>query len=240
MGSGGFSPRHPLHLNLGDDAREDPLDLGSYFRGRASPVDVDRFSIGSPEDYLLVVSELVRHKRVELALEAARRAGRRIKVVGGGPDLPRLREAFGRSAEFLDRVGDDELTSLYAGALALVLPGVEEFGIAAVEAQASGRPVVAAAAGGALATVIQGETGVLVPPGDVDALAHALRETPFERFDPRAIKANARRFSREAFQQRLVAEVDRTLAEDAPEAAQPLYVTPSITSGAAHSVGGSA
>jgi glycosyltransferase involved in cell wall biosynthesis len=202
------------------------------------PVDVDRFAIGSPEDYLLVVTELVRHKRVELVLEAARRAGRRIKVVGGGPEFARLREAFGRSVEFLGRVGDDELPSVYAGALAFVMPGVEEFGIAAVEAQAAGRPVVAAAAGGALHTVIPGETGVLVAPGDVDALAHVLRETPFERFDPRAIKANAELFSREAFQRRLVAEVDRTLAGDAAEVAYPGYPAQSVTSlGAPRAVG---
>jgi glycosyltransferase involved in cell wall biosynthesis len=205
------------------------------------PVDIDRFSIGTPADYLLVVTELVRHKRVDVALEAARRAKRRIKVVGAGPELSRLRDGFGGSAEFLGRIPDDELTELYAGALALVVPGVEEFGIAAVEAQAAGRPVVAAAAGGVLETVLPGRTGVLVPPGDVDALAHALHETPFDDFDPNVIKTNTDFFSPVAFQRRLAAEVERTLAEAGFEATAPAYRAPSKTSlGAPHSVEGGA
>lgn len=205
------------------------------------PVDIDRFSIGTPEDYLLVVTELVRHKRVDIALEAARRAKRRVKVVGAGPELNRLRDEFGGSAEFLGRVPDDELTELYAGALALVVPGVEEFGIAAVEAQAAGRPVVAAAAGGALETVMPRRTGVLVPPGDVDALALALRDTPFDDFDPHVIKANTDFFSLAAFQRRLAAEVERTLAEAGSEATPPAYRAVSKTSlGPRHSVEGSA
>jgi glycosyltransferase involved in cell wall biosynthesis len=202
------------------------------------PVDVDRFSIGTPEDYLLVVTELVRHKRVDVALEAARRAKRGIKVVGGGPELTRLRDEFGDSAEFLGRVADHELPELYAGALALVVPGVEEFGIAAVEAQAAGRPVVAAAAGGVLETVMPGRTGVLVPPRDVDALSRALRDTPFDDFDPNVIKANTGSFSLAAFQRRLAAQVERTLAEAGSEAVSPAYTDLSTTSGAPDAVGG--
>jgi glycosyltransferase involved in cell wall biosynthesis len=175
------------------------------------PVDLERFRIGVPEDYLLVVTELVRHKRVELALEAARRAGRPIKVVGGGPELDSLRSAFGGSAEFLGRVGDEQVEALYAGALALVVPGVEEFGIAAVEAQAAGRPVIAAAAGGVLETVVPGVTGVLVTPDDVDELARAMRETPFDEFDPANIRAHTGPFSVNAFQRRFAAHVDHVL-----------------------------
>lgn len=167
------------------------------------PVDVGRFYIGEPRGYLLVVGELVSHKRVEVALEAARRAGRHIKVVGSGPDAERLHAVYGDSAEFLGRVSDAELAQLYAGALALVMPNVEEFGIAAVEAQAAGRPVVAADAGGARETVIDGETGVLVPPGDVAALSEAMREVEFSRFHPRRIQRHAAQFSVEAFKSRL-------------------------------------
>jgi glycosyltransferase involved in cell wall biosynthesis len=184
-----------------------------------------------------VVTELVRHKRVDVALEAARRAKRRIKVVGGGPELSRLRDEFGGSAEFLGRVPDDELTDLYGGALALVVPGVEEFGIAAVEAQAAGRPVVAAAAGGVLETVMPGRTGVLVPPGDVDALVRALRDTAFDGFDPHVIKANTSSFSTAAFRRRLAAEVERTLTEEGSEAAPSAYLPLSVTSGAPDPVG---
>jgi glycosyltransferase involved in cell wall biosynthesis len=173
------------------------------------PVEVERFRPGAPEDFLLVVGEVLRHKRIEVALEAARRANMPIKIVGGGPDLARLRVEYQDSAEFLGRVADRDLPPLYAAARALVVSNIEEFGIAAVEAQAAGRPVVAADAGGARETVIDGVTGVLVPPDDVDALAEALRHTDFDRFDPLSCRANAERFSPGAFSERFSAAVAR-------------------------------
>jgi glycosyltransferase involved in cell wall biosynthesis len=170
------------------------------------PVDVRRFRAGAAEDYLLVVTELVAHKRVDLALEAAELAGRPIKVVGAGPELERLSANYPQ-AEFLGRLSDDDLNDTYARALALVVPNVEEFGIAAVEAQAAGRPVLAAAAGGARETVIDGVTGVLVPPGDVSAMAEAMRATDFDRFCASTIHDNAQRFSIERFRQGLSREL---------------------------------
>jgi glycosyltransferase involved in cell wall biosynthesis len=166
------------------------------------PVDVERFELGEPADHVLFVGELVRHKRPDVAIEAAAAAGRRIKVVGAGPELAALRERYGRQAEFLGRVGDEALPALYAEAAALVVPNVEEFGIAAVEAQAAGRPIVAVDAGGARETVVPGRTGLLVPNGDTGALARALRED-FGRFDPREIQAHAQGFSRSVFQARM-------------------------------------
>ncbi len=163
------------------------------------PVELDRFAPAEPEDYFLLVCELVSHKRVDLALRAARRARVRVKVVGGGTDEPRLRSLYGDHAEFAGRVDDRALAALYAGARALIVPNVEEFGITSVEAQASGRPVIAAAGGGALETVIDGETGVLVSPGDVDALAAVLSDEAIDRLDPAAAVANAQRFSVAAF-----------------------------------------
>jgi len=171
------------------------------------PVEVDRFSIGEPEDFFLVVSELVPHKRVENALAAARRTGQPIKVVGGGPDLSRLRREYGDRATFLGRLSDAELADLSGRAMALVVPNVEEFGIAAVEAQAAGRPVLAADAGGARETVVPGQTGVLVPPEDVDALAEAMVGTDWSGFDPYSIRRHAQRFSTEAFKERFAAKV---------------------------------
>jgi glycosyltransferase involved in cell wall biosynthesis len=178
------------------------------------PVQLARFAPGQPEDFVLVVCELVRHKRVELALEAARRAGMRVKVVGGGADEPRLRALYSKHADFLGRIDDDALAALYPRARALVMPNVEEFGITAVEAQASGRPVVAAAAGGALETVIDGETGVLVPPGDVDALAAVLGDDGLGRFDPALAVANAQRFSVAAFGAQFQKHVAAALGRD--------------------------
>jgi glycosyltransferase involved in cell wall biosynthesis len=173
------------------------------------PVEVERFSIGRPRDYVLFVGELVRHKRPEVAIEAAVAAGRQIKVVGTGPELGSLESRYGREAEFLGRVEDEELAPLYAGAAALVVPNVEEFGIAAVEAQAAGRPVVGIDAGGLRETVVPEVTGVLVRGGDVGALAQALA-ADLTRFDPRSIRANAERFSRASFQTALREIVDET------------------------------
>lgn len=178
------------------------------------PVEVERFWAGEPEDYFLVVGELVGHKRVELALEAAQRAGKRMKVIGVGPDGKRLQAAYGESADFVGRVSDAELAHLYAGALAVVTPNVEEFGIVAVEAQAAGRPVVAANAGGARETVIDGLTGVLVPPDDLTALSEALSEVDFSRFSVPAIQSNASRFSTDVFKARLSEAVARICAAE--------------------------
>jgi glycosyltransferase involved in cell wall biosynthesis len=173
------------------------------------PVDTDRFFIGVPEDFFLVVSELIPHKRVDAALEAARRAGRPIKVVGEGPSLEPLRARFGDRAEFLGRVDDPRLAELMSRARALVVPNVEEFGIAAVEAQAAGRPVIAPDRGGTSETVIDGVTGVLYPADDYDALGEAMRDVDFERFDQGAIRQQALSFHAEVFKGRLTAEVER-------------------------------
>jgi glycosyltransferase involved in cell wall biosynthesis len=173
------------------------------------PVDVDRFRAGTPEDFFLVVGELVAHKRTELALEAARRAQVPITVVGDGPERRRLETAYRGGAQFLGRISDPELAELYPRARAVVMPNVEEFGIVAVEAQAAGRPVVAADAGGARETVIDDETGVLLPPDDVDALADVMRSTDFDRFAPERAREQSERFSNAEFRRRFTEEVER-------------------------------
>jgi len=172
------------------------------------PVETHRFSPGTPGDALLVVSEVVRHKRVQVALEGARRAAVPIRIVGLGPDHTALRAAY-PEAEFLGRVSDAELVALYPQARAVIVPSKEEFGITAVEAQAAGRPVIAAAAGGALETVIAGKTGLLATFDDPDSFASAIRAVDDLDFDPAAARENAQRFSVEAFQGRLQAEVAR-------------------------------
>jgi glycosyltransferase involved in cell wall biosynthesis len=176
------------------------------------PVEVDRFTTAEPEDYFLFVGELVRHKRVAIALEAARRAGARMKIIGTGPERERLEHEYSDVAEFLGRLSDEDVADTYAGARALVVPNVEEFGIAAIEAQAAGRPVVAIDDGGTSETVVDGVTGVLVPHGTVDEFAEALSHTDFDRFSSERIAAHARRFSVDAFRQRLMAEVGRIAA----------------------------
>lgn len=172
------------------------------------PVETHRFRTGAAGDTLLVVSEIVRHKRVHVALEAARQANAPIQIVGSGPDHAALGDAY-PEAKFLGRASDEELVELYATARAVVVPSMEEFGITAVEAQAAGRPVIAAAAGGALETVIDGQTGRLVKLDDVDAFAQAMKGIDGLDFDPTRAQANAERFSVAAFQRGLEDEVAR-------------------------------
>jgi glycosyltransferase involved in cell wall biosynthesis len=175
------------------------------------PVETHRFSPGAPGDALLLVTELVPHKRVDVALESARRVGVRIQIVGSGPAYATLHEAY-PEAEFLGRVDDQELAALYACARAVVITSVEEFGITAVEAQAAGRPVLAAGAGGVLETVLEGETGLFAVPGDVPSLAAAIEALDRLDFQPSRAVANAERFSVVSFQQRLSRFVAETLS----------------------------
>lgn len=173
------------------------------------PVAVDRFFIREPEDFVLFVGQIVPHKRVEVAIEAALLAGRRIKIVGTGPSLPDLEVRYGGTGvEFMGNVGDDGLCELYARCAALLVPNVEEFGIAAVEAQAAGRPVVALAQGGARETVVDGETGVLVTGEDAASFAEPLRDENFGRFDSSIIRAHAQRFSDTSFRERFTRLVE--------------------------------
>ncbi|HEY2216885.1 MAG TPA: glycosyltransferase [Solirubrobacteraceae bacterium] len=186
------------------------------FYGRDStvihpPVETHRFSTGEPGEALLLVGELVPHKRVDVALEAAKRLSVPIQIVGTGPTYAALREAYPQ-ASFLGRVDDDELAALYASARAVVVTAVEEFGITAVEGQAAGRPVIAAGAGGVLETVLAGETGLFAQPGDVSSFAAAIEQLAALDFDPARAVANAERFSVASFQEQLRRFVADTVA----------------------------
>jgi glycosyltransferase involved in cell wall biosynthesis len=149
---------------------------------------------------------------VQVALEAARRARTPIQVVGSGPDHAALSTAY-PEATFLGRASDAELAELYAGARAVIVPGIEEFGITAVEAQAAGRPVIAAAAGGALETVLDGETGLLVTPDDPDSFAAAIGAIDELEFAPARAVEHAQRFSVASFQRQLSSYVNSVLEQ---------------------------
>ena len=180
------------------------------------PVETERFSVGEPGESLLLVSEIVRHKRIQVALEAARRAHAPIRVVGSGPDHMALQEAY-PEVEFLGRVDDHELADLYSSARAVVVPSIEEFGITAVEAQAAGRPVIAAGAGGALETVLDRETGWLARPDSVESFVEAIDGIDELDFSAERAVRNAERFSVAVFQGRLSAHV-RTVVERGAQA----------------------
>jgi glycosyltransferase involved in cell wall biosynthesis len=165
------------------------------------PVDTTFYhpDTATREPWALMVTALVPYKRVEVAIEACHRAGVRLRIVGDGPERAKLGRLAGVNVEFLGVQPDDELRRLYRRAGALLLPGEEDFGIVPVEAQACGRPVVALARGGALETVVDGVTGVLVGEPTAEAFAEGLTRALSHDFDASAIRANALRFDRARF-----------------------------------------
>jgi glycosyltransferase involved in cell wall biosynthesis len=176
------------------------------------PVDLARFR-PSPtvDDYYLVVSALVPYKRVDLAIAAAGRLGRRLVVVGSGPDERRLRRQAGSGVTFLGWRPDAEVAELYARCRAVLFPAVEDYGIVPLEAAAAGRPTIALGRGGALETMIgldggsQDPTAVFFEDQTEPALVDAMRrfEAAADRFHPAALRARAARFDRPAFRERL-------------------------------------
>src|SRR6185436_14497750 len=180
-----------------------------------------------PGQHFLIVSALVPYKRIDVAIDACRRAGASLRIVGDGPDRARLERHANGSAttpggspstslgtsrvEFIGRATNDEIRDEYRRALAVLLPGEEDFGIVPVEAQACGRPVVAFARGGALETVIPGDTGILFDELSPASLAAALERAAATRFDVDRLRANAERFSHERHVEKMRAVVEETL-----------------------------
>ena len=162
---------------------------------------------GVAEGGALLVTRLMAHKRVDLALEGARRAGVPAVVVGSGPDEEQLRHAF-PEATFLGAVRDEQLRWLYANADLHLTASHEDFGLTPLEAAAFGTPTVAPNEGGFLDTVVEGVTGTFFTPGDVGSLARALRDAQSTHFDATAITAHAQAFGEERFAARLAALVD--------------------------------
>jgi len=173
------------------------------------PVDTDFYQPDPARrpEFFLVVSAMVPYKRLDVAIRACRAAGAPLKIVGRGPEEARLRALAGSDVEFLGWVDDDEVRRLYQASLAVLMPGVEDFGMVPVEAQACGRPVVALAEGGALESVIDGQTGVLVGDRTVESFADALRDVASRHWDSVAIRRHAETFSRDRFKQQFASVI---------------------------------
>jgi glycosyltransferase involved in cell wall biosynthesis len=171
---------------------------------------------GAQDAGFLVVSALVPYKRVDVAIASCRRAGARLTVVGRGPEHSRLQQLGGDDVEFCGWLSDEDIRARYRRSTAVLLPGVEDFGMVPVEAQACGTPVVALARGGAAETVIDGVSGVLVDDPSVEAFAEGVRRVASMPIDRDAIRANAVRFSRERFMTEFRAAVDEAVRGGAP------------------------
>ena len=168
------------------------------------PIDVDRFE-PSLEDggYYLILSRLVRYKRIDLAVSACTQLGKKLVVIGEGPELSRLRAIAGPTVEFLRRQPDSVVNHHASRCKALIFPGEEDFGMAPLEVNAAGRPVIAFRAGGALETVVEGETGLFFDEPTTMALCQAICRFEEQRWDSTAIRAHAMRFNGTVFASRI-------------------------------------
>lgn len=219
--------------------------IKKYYRREAEvihpPVDVEGapFS-GNIEDYYLVVGQLVNYKRVDLAIEACNKLGRALRVVGVGEEYKRLRRMAGKTVSFLGALSDEEIRKQYAQCRALLFPGEEDFGMVPVEAQASGRPVIAFGKGGARETIIGAHQDELAIPGqstgvffanpNVNSLVDAIRdfEAVEHRFSPSFIREHAEQFDTKHFLRRMgsfVAEKLEEYREPSPHWRVPTYAT---------------
>jgi glycosyltransferase involved in cell wall biosynthesis len=167
------------------------------------PVEVDRFYNRPTGNYFLIVSEMVAYKRLDYAVRLFARTGRRLRIVGDGPDYVRLKQLSSGCVEFCGRVSDTDLAALYSSCSALIVPGEEDFGLTMVEALASGKPVLALARGGAL-EIVKRDCGFLYSEPTESFLEEALRrfEDPQEMRSPIRMQLRARKFSEEVFRSR--------------------------------------
>jgi glycosyltransferase involved in cell wall biosynthesis len=194
--------------------------IKKYYRRESDiihpPIDTDFFILPDKDparDYYLIVSALVPYKRIDLAIEVFNQSAERLRIVGTGPDLRKLRKISGPNISFLGQVSAESLRALYQGAKALLLPGEEDFGIVTLEAQACGTPVIAYGRGGAVETVIPGETGLWFDKLTTASLRSALDKFRGMKFNEPVIRSKVMAFSRPCFREKMTAYIEKRWAE---------------------------
>lgn len=193
--------------------------IWKYYRREAKviypPVDTTYFRPEDrDQDYYLVVSRLTGYKRIDLAVAAFTRMGRPLRIIGDGPELRRLQGMAGPNITFLGYQPRAVVREHLARCRALIFPGVEDFGIVPVEAQAAGRPVIAYAAGGALETVVDGVTGLFFREQSPIALCEAVERCEQAAFDKKLIREHARQFDAARFMDQMRAFVAAKMSEE--------------------------
>jgi glycosyltransferase involved in cell wall biosynthesis len=220
------------YLRLWDKAAADRVDhfvaisqavrqrIQKFYRRQAvviyPPVDTTRYvPAEGGDDYFLIVSRLIPYKRIDLAVQAFNQLGLPLVIIGDGRDRAGLQAMARPNIKFLGRVPYDELGQLMARCRAFILPGLEDFCIAPVEAQAAGRPVIAFARGGALDTVVEGVTGTFFHEQSPQALAEAIRSFDDTRYDSAVIREHAERFDTTVFKQQLSQFIESRIMQQA-------------------------
>ncbi len=173
------------------------------------PVRVNEFTIGDIDgDYYFVVSRLVGYKRFDLAVKACTELNKKLVVIGDGPEKEKLEKMAGPTVQFLGRQPDEVVKKYMSECKALLFPGLEDFGIVPVEAQACGRPVICYGKGGVLDTVIDGETGVYFKEQTVESLKKAIKKFEKMKFDKKKIREHSLLFSEENFKNNIKNYID--------------------------------
>ncbi|MDP3900229.1 MAG: glycosyltransferase [bacterium] len=198
------------------NSRATQLRIEKYYHRKSAiihpPVDTHKFKISENlKNYFLTGGRLTPYKRLDLTIMAFNKLNLPLKIFGDGPDFFRLKKIAGDNIEFVGRVSEKEKIDLLSNCQAFIHPQEEDFGIAAVEAMASGRPVIAYEKGGARETVIDGETGILFGEQNWEDLADAVLSYLYQKkysFNPYAIKAHAQKFSSERFKREINLYVD--------------------------------
>ncbi|HEY7861122.1 MAG TPA: glycosyltransferase [Gemmatimonadaceae bacterium] len=187
------------------------------FYGRESiivppPVAVQRFTPSNKvEDFYLIVSRLNPYKRVDLVVKAFNDLGRQLLIIGDGPDRAVLERMAKPNIKFLGRLPDPEVAEYYARCCALIFPGDEDFGIVPLEANAAGRPVIAFKAGGALDTVVNGQTGIFFEELTPESLSEAVLRAETTTWDSAAIRRHAEEYAEPRFRERFMRVVEETV-----------------------------
>jgi glycosyltransferase involved in cell wall biosynthesis len=186
--------------------------IRKYYRREAEVfypfVDFDRFNVSEkpqielPDRYFVVISRLVEWKRIDIAIEACNAIEAHLVVIGAGPYLESLRKIAGKTVSFTGYTSEAQTTYILKNAEALIHPQREDFGMTVVEANYCKTPVIAYGAGGALETVIEGETGVFFRDQSAASLTEIIKNFAKDRFSPERMSSNAERFSRKVFEDR--------------------------------------
>lgn len=195
--------------------------IKQYYNRKADvihpPVDTSLFQLSEThKDYFLIVSALVPYKKVEIAIEAFNQIGKKLLIIGTGPESEKLKLIAKENIEFPGWKGDNELAEYYACCRALLFPGVEDFGIVPLEAMACGKPVIAFGKGGALETVIDegaNSTGIFFYEQTAESMIKAVKDFENKKFDPHSIRNQAMKFDRALFKDKIQKYIEEKVAD---------------------------
>jgi len=198
--------------------------IAKYYKRKSTvinpPVDVDNFYISPAEkieNYFLIVGRMMKYKKMDLAIEAFNQMKLPLKIVGRGVEYKNLKKIAGPTIEFLGRVSDEKLREIYSRAQAFIFPQEEDFGIVAIEALASGRPVIAFRAGDIAENIKDGESGVLFERQTVSDIIEAVKRFEKMKFNPQKIRQASLRFSKKRFKREIKEFVEKAFEEKQKE-----------------------